>query len=81
LVVSFGALVPVLCPESILAAAESFGGGGRGDRSLPAAPGGGARSMPVFGFVVAPPDKPADESMPLPVDGLFFTVILMVSPS
>ena len=81
LVVSFGALIPVLCPEFILTAAGSLGGGGRGDRSFPAAPGGGARSMPVFGFAVAPPDKPADESMPLPVDGLFFTVILMVSPS
>jgi len=81
LVISFGGPIPVLCPEFILAAAGSLGGGGRGNLSFPAAPGGGARSMPVFGFAVAPPDKPADESMPLPVDGLFFTVILMVSPS
>jgi len=50
LVVSFGALIPVLCPEFILTAAGSLGGGGRGDRSFPAAPGGGTRSMPVFGL-------------------------------
>jgi hypothetical protein len=37
--------------------------------------------MLAFGFSVTPPDKPAEESMPLPVDGLFFTFILMVSPS
>lgn len=81
LVGSFGALIPAVCPEFILAAAGSLGGGGRGDRSFPAAPGGGARSMLVLGFAVVPPDKPAAESIPLPVDGLFFTVILMVSPS
>jgi hypothetical protein len=81
LVGSFGALVPGFCPEFILADAESLGGGGSGDRSFPAAPGGGARSMLALGFSVAPPDTPAEESMPLPVDGLFFTVILMVSPS
>lgn len=78
---SFGALIPALEPEFILAAAGSFGGGGRGDRSFPAEPGGGARSMLALGFALAPPDKPADESIPLPVDGLFFTFILMVSPS
>lgn len=81
LVGSFELLVPALCPEFILADAESLGGGGSGDRSFPVAPGGGARSMLALGFSVAPPDKPAEESMPLPVDGLFFTFILMVSPS
>lgn len=81
LVGSFEALVPALGPELILADAESLGGGGSGDRSFPVAPGGGARSMLALGFSVAPPDKPAEESMPLPVDGLFFTFILMVSPS
>lgn len=53
--------------------AGSFGGGGRGDRILLAPLGGGAMAM-VF-------DCTAAESMPVPLDGLFFTFILMVSPS
>lgn len=63
------------------AIAGSLGGGGRGDLIFPAPAGGGVRSRPGF-FAPGPPeDKPAAESMPVPVVGLLFTFIRMVSPS
>lgn len=78
---SSGAFSPALWPEAILAVAGSLGGGGRGDLIFPALPGGGARSVPTFGLFEGPPVKPAVESMPPPLDVLFFTFMRMVSPS
>ena len=68
--------------EAIRAATGSFGGGGRGDLIFPAPVGGGAR-LRAFGFCAPefPPVSPAAESMPVPLDALCFTLILMVSPS
>lgn len=74
LVVSFGAL---RLAEVIRAAAGSLGGGGRGDLIFPAPTGGGA-SPRVLGFPL--PESAAD-NIPVPLDGLGFTFIRMVSPS
>lgn len=59
------------------AATGSLGGGGRGDLIFPD-PGGGAR-LTALGFAV--PESPAAESIPVPLEGLGFTFILIVSPS
>lgn len=64
-------------PEVIRTAAGSLGGGGNGDLIFPA-PGGGARPT-VFGFPV--PESPAADSIPVPLVGLGFTFIRIVSPS
>lgn len=80
LVFSLGSWSPTPWPEVIRAAAGSLGGGGRGDLIFPVPLGGGARAL-GFLVTVVPPDSPAAESMPVPLDGLFFTFIRMVSPS
>lgn len=61
--------------------AGSLGGGGSGDLNFLAPPGGGARNVVAVCLLEAPADKPAAESMPPPLAGLFFTFIRMVSPS
>ena len=59
-----------------------MGGGGRGDLIFPAPVGGGAR-LKALGFAVpeTAPVRPAAESIPVPLVGLGFTLIRMVSPS
>jgi len=59
-----------------------LGGGGRGDLIFPAPVGGGAR-LKALGFAVpeTAPVRPAAESIPVPLVGLGFTLIRMVSPS
>lgn len=68
--------------EALLTAAGSLGGGGRGERILLDPPGGGARPM-AFGFPLTEcaAESPTDESIPVPLDGLCFTFMCIVSPS
>lgn len=73
---SWGNLTP---PEILLAATGSLGGGGRGELIFPA-PGGGARPR-LNGLGFADPDSPAADNIPVPLVGLGFTFILIVSPS
>jgi hypothetical protein len=72
--------MPTLFTAVFRAAAGSLGGGGRGDLGFPAPVGGGAMTK-VLGFPVAEPDSPAADSIPAPLVGLGFTLILIVSPS
>jgi hypothetical protein len=59
-----------------------LGGGGSGDLIFPAPLGGGARLKALgFGVPESPPVRPAAESIPVPPDGLGFTLIRIVSPS
>lgn len=85
LVTSLGNLTPpTLRPaEHIRTAAGSLGGGGRGDLIFPVPVGGGAipKAFGCFPEAETPPDKPAAESIPVPLLGLGFTLIRIVSPS
>jgi hypothetical protein len=59
-----------------------LGGGGSGDLSFPTPVGGGAIAKGLgFPVVETPPDSPAADSIPAPLVGLGFTLILIVSPS
>lgn len=79
LVFSFRAILGEV--EVFRAVAGSFGGGGRGDLILLPPLGGGASAGVFFTAPVVPAANPTAESMPVPLDGLFFTLIRIVSPS
>lgn len=81
LTASFTSFSPTPGLDVILFTAGSLGGGGSGDLILPPPLGGGARNLLALSELMVPPDKPAAESIPVPLDGLFLTLIRIVSPS